>query len=579
MFAERYELGASLGKGGMAEVFEAVAHGAHGFSRRVAIKRLLHELSEDPRSVRMFMDEARTASRLHFAKIVAVHDYGITSGRPFQVLELVEGWTAMHLIRLCFAKNEPMPADVALAIATEVAHALAYAHERTDEAGQPLGIVHRDVKPSNILVSTSGDIKLGDFGIALARERSAVTTGFVVRGTPGYISPEQLFGRPAGPTADVFATGLTLHALLTGASPLRLDNHNVLLAREEVPISKDLPPDVLAIVERAVRVKPEDRYPSARALARALGEALMARLETDPTTRIVQWLEELAPETPTPTRTVTSIIIPTGKQHRFETVTVDPRFTPGTKEPATKEARVTPPVGSAPPPNVGAGKETAPPRVSKRESPSSNRRALFALTAGAPLVLGAFALVLVSALRHEGATDPRPRADADATVDAFGPVASESASAAPPLVIPSASAARLQEKQDKPATRDFEVTVTSVASAVGARDALLDVFAASPAEVDRVVAAMTAVVRKCMLGRHVTRGAAVDLQISIERDGSYSSVKAFDRCHGAFCSRNQANWTPPDAIDCVTSSARTLRLPPLQSKYSSYQTESYFELR
>ncbi len=305
MLAERYQLGASLGRGGMAEVHEAVAVGAHGFSRRVAIKRLLPELGGDDMLVRSFLDEARIASRLHHAGIVSILDYGVVDDRPFQVLELVDGKDAAFLERRARARGKAVPVDVALYVITQVAHALHHAHTATDEQGVSLGIVHRDVKPSNILVSRSGDVKLGDFGIALARERASKTTTFVQKGTPSFMAPEQLVGGVIDARTDVFALGLSLCALLEGKSPLAIEGARAaLLGGSELPLPASLPDDVRRIVERAVRRKPEERYESAAHMARDLGAALATRLETDARTRMLAWLDELGgPDAPPPATT------------------------------------------------------------------------------------------------------------------------------------------------------------------------------------------------------------------------------------------------------------------------------------
>jgi serine/threonine protein kinase len=303
-----------LGQGGMGIVHEAIARGAHDFSRRVVIKQLRSEATLDPTLVKMFLDEARIASRLHHAGIISILDYGIFDGLPFQVLELVDGVDVGAVLRQLVARGERMPVDLALFIATEVAHALAYAHDMTDERGISLGIVHRDVKPSNVLLSWGGDVKLGDFGIAKARLRSFHTMDDVQRGTPPYMAPEQIVGAAVDERTDLFALGATLHAMICGRSPLTSAAAQAALLRGEVTLSSELPPDVYAIVTRAMRRPPSERFPNARAMAAALGEALVKHLRTDPRSRLIEWLEAFrapaAPPTPSaaPARAAPTIL-------------------------------------------------------------------------------------------------------------------------------------------------------------------------------------------------------------------------------------------------------------------------------
>ncbi|HSO37602.1 MAG TPA: serine/threonine-protein kinase, partial [Labilithrix sp.] len=384
---------------GMAEVRAGIARGAHGFTRRVAIKRLLPEASGDATLLRMFFDEARTASRLHHAGIVSVLDYGEVAGAPFQVLELVEGRDAGALVRQALARGERMPIEVALHVVKEVAYALAFAHEAKDERGELLGIVHRDVKPSNILIAWSGDVKLGDFGIALARERCAKTTGLVTRGTPGYMSPEQLMGVTADATTDVFALGCTLQGLLVGRSPLTGDAEVAAMLRgQELSASAELPEDVSAIVQRAVRRRPEERYPTARAMAEALGQALAARLQTDATTRLLAWLRPLATAQntdPGPAIEILSTVGPTERGNRhFTTTAVDPAALQAT---ATGRAphghEVPPPASTAAMPPAHAAPLPMHFGVAPQRAASGGRGAwVFVVTLGATLLLAVVAV-------------------------------------------------------------------------------------------------------------------------------------------------------------------------------------------
>lgn len=277
LLAGKYELVRPLGQGGMAEVWEAVLHGDAGFRRRVAVKRMAAERVGDARLQRMFVDEARLASRLHHANLVPVIDFGIVDGVAFQVLELVDGLDAARLVNLGFEAQRSMPVPVALGIAAQVAHALHAAHTATGDDGAPLNIVHRDVSPQNVLVSRGGDVKLADFGIALWEQRTEKTIGATTRGKPTYMAPEQAMRSPLDGRADVFALGCTLHALLTGESPLKDENALVdLLAGIELEPSPPLPDEVRALIGRAIRRDRQARQPSAEAFAQDCERALAA---------------------------------------------------------------------------------------------------------------------------------------------------------------------------------------------------------------------------------------------------------------------------------------------------------------
>jgi len=251
---------------------------------------MLGDAAADPRAAHRFLDEARIASRLHHANIVAVLDVGLLDGLPFQVLELVDGVNAQQLMQRAGGR---LPLEVALAIAGEVARALDHAHAASDAAGVALGVVHRDVKPSNVLVSWAGDVKLADFGIALARDRSSRTETGAVAGTLGFMAPEQRTRSEVDGRADVFALGLTLHALITGSSPLQeLEVELAAIDGRPIPLDPGLPDDVRRLIARAVAPARLDR-PTAAQLAHELGAALAPRLVRDARSVIRGFVEPL----------------------------------------------------------------------------------------------------------------------------------------------------------------------------------------------------------------------------------------------------------------------------------------------
>jgi len=292
----RYRVMRRLGSGGMAEVLEAEALGAAGFVRRVAIKRMLGAANEDPSFARMFLDEARIASRLHHANIVSVVDYGLVDGVPFQVLELVDGVDARTLVRR--AEDKKLPVDIALYIVAQIGHALAAAHDAVDAAGEHLGIVHRDVSPGNVLVSWDGDVKLADFGIAFAKDKSEKTEAGTTKGTLIYMSPEQAITGRVDRRADIFSLGCVLHTLITGASPLAGDHFSQFLSTQTVPLAGGMPEDVHSIVEIATQYDPEQRFQSAIAMTEAVGRALAPRVDREPRRRLVEYLAPLRKKAP-----------------------------------------------------------------------------------------------------------------------------------------------------------------------------------------------------------------------------------------------------------------------------------------
>lgn len=267
-----------IGRGGMAEVFEAVATGADGFERRVALKRVLPDKAADARFRAMFFDEARLASRLHHANVVAVLDYGLEGERPFQVLELVDGADLGALLD----ERGPLPLGLALHVGREVALALDHAHRAKGADGAPLGLVHRDVSPSNVLVSREGEVKLTDFGIAFAHGRRTETAAGTVKGKAAYMSPEQLMGAPLDGRSDLFALACLIHAAATGASPLAGEDRMArLLAGAPLPLDPSLPEDVRALLGRGLRLARSERFGDAAELAEALAEATRRHLEGD----------------------------------------------------------------------------------------------------------------------------------------------------------------------------------------------------------------------------------------------------------------------------------------------------------
>ncbi len=275
----RYVLRELKAKGGMAEIFDADMLGAEGFSKRVALKRMLTHISESKSFVDMFLDEARLASRLSHPNVVQVFDFGEVAGRYFIAMEYLEGESLSQFVRL--ARTTPLSQRVVLQVMAAAADGLQHAHAFSD-GGRPLNIVHRDISPSNIMVTFQGGVKVLDFGIARAsdRQQDATETG-IVKGKVPYCSPEQLRGDDLDARSDIFALGVVLHELLVGQWLFRrekqLDSVMAVL-HADIPkpsaLRPDLDPRLDAVVLKALERDVTKRYQSASELRRDL-EALM----------------------------------------------------------------------------------------------------------------------------------------------------------------------------------------------------------------------------------------------------------------------------------------------------------------
>ena len=267
VLADRYELAEELGAGGMALV---VAAHDRTLDRRVAIKLIREELLGDATVRDRLLREARAAGRLHHPNTVTVHDVGEDDGRGFVVMELVTGTTlARHLA------DGPLAADRAALILAAVLAGLQVAHDH--------GLVHRDVKPSNILLPAAGGVKLADFGIArgLAEASSKLTATGTVLGTPSYLAPEVLGGTAAVPASDLYAVGVVLYEALSGRVPFRAESPiAVALAHQHEPPppladhAPAVPAALVAVVERALAKDPVDRFPDAATMRTALLDAV-----------------------------------------------------------------------------------------------------------------------------------------------------------------------------------------------------------------------------------------------------------------------------------------------------------------
>jgi serine/threonine protein kinase len=298
--AVRYRVLEKIAHGGMAEIFLAVQIGAEGFQKRVVLKRILPAYAADPMFVRMLLDEAHIASTLNHSNIVQVLDLGKAGEQYFLVLEYVDGWSLEHLRRRAQKAKQKLPLHLALYIVASLCRALAYAHTRMRE-GQPLGIVHRDVTPQNVLISREGEVKLTDFGIAKAIGRSEKSATGIIKGKFAYMSPEQSMGAELDARSDLFSVGTMLYVLTTGRKPFEAPNdveviQRVRKARYDKPseLLKTFNPEVERFIVRALRPDRSKRWQTAEQMADRI-EAISAKLgQASGPAALKRWLADLA---------------------------------------------------------------------------------------------------------------------------------------------------------------------------------------------------------------------------------------------------------------------------------------------
>lgn len=265
-----YEILRPLGKGGMAEVFRVRGSGGRFAGRELALKRLLPSLRKDEEAVRLFTAEAELSRHLHHPNIVQVLEVGSDADDIYIVMDLIDGRDVAQIIKRCREKKVPWPIDFALYLAQVLLEALDYAHNAKGPSGKPLGIVHCDVSPSNFFVSRTGELVLGDFGVA----RSLIEVGpDQVMGKPYYLSPEAVEGHLSA-SVDLWAVAVTLYELLTLQRPFlgktSAEVFNAIRASRYIQV-RELRPDVPAKVEgliaRAFDVDPAMRFQTAREFA------------------------------------------------------------------------------------------------------------------------------------------------------------------------------------------------------------------------------------------------------------------------------------------------------------------------
>ena len=292
----RYALFDAMASGGTATVHVGRLFGPAGFARTVCVKRLHPHLAQEAEFVKMLLDEARIASRIRHANVISILDV-VSDDEVFVVMEYVPGVPLSRLTRLAAERGERIPLPIAIAIVRDLLRGLHAAHETSDERGEPLGVVHRDVSPQNVLVGADGVARVLDFGIAKARGRLSTTEKGQLKGKLAYMAPEQLFADEVSARVDTYAAGIVLWELLTGKRLFAGENEGhvleqALLADVSVPSAQapDIPIALDDVVMRALDREPSRRYATASEMVAALDACAAAASSSE----VSAWVTQIA---------------------------------------------------------------------------------------------------------------------------------------------------------------------------------------------------------------------------------------------------------------------------------------------
>ena len=288
---DQYRLIAEIGRGGMAEVHLALSQGPNGFHKLVVLKRVRAHLVEDADARAMLLDEARLAGRLNHPNVVQTLEVAEHEGRPYIVMEYLEGQPFAAILSRCRKQDEPLSLSMSLLVICEALEGLSYLHDLKDFDGKPLQLVHRDISPQNLFVTYDGRIKVLDFGIAKAAISESETRAGVLKGKIAFMAPEQAMGHPVDARADIYAVGAVLWDIAAGQRLWKGTPEGHALYRTvqgDIPAPSSVNPDVDPRLEKiclkALAAEPADRYPDAPALLHDL-ESLVQSLGARPSAR------------------------------------------------------------------------------------------------------------------------------------------------------------------------------------------------------------------------------------------------------------------------------------------------------
>ncbi len=293
----RYEIVRKIARGGMGEVFLARQLGIGGFSKDVVLKQIHDTFADDPEFVTMFLEEARIAAMLDHPNIVQIYGLGQQDRSHFIVMEYVPGLSVSRLVKRV---NGPLPLHIGIQIAADVAAGLQFAHDKTDADGSPLGLVHRDVSPPNILVSTSGSVKITDFGIAKVKWSTTKTRAGVVKGKYSYLAPEQVKGDQADRQSDLYSLGLNLYEMTVGQRAYAKGDQILVLrnvAKGKFPapeeVVPDFPEELRRVLMKALALDRSERYTQCSELQEDLLELLRVWGVNMTPTKLGQYVQEV----------------------------------------------------------------------------------------------------------------------------------------------------------------------------------------------------------------------------------------------------------------------------------------------
>jgi serine/threonine-protein kinase len=299
---DRYELICPIATGGMASVWLARLRGKRGFEKLFAIKTIKTELIADPHFQEMFLDEARIASRILHPNVAQILELGEQDDILYIVMEYVDGDSLAKVNRLALKRGSPLPPGTSMRIVAEVCAGLHAAHQLKDSAGESLGVVHRDVSPQNVLITTTGTAKVIDFGLVKARNRAAAETqSGVVKGKIRYMAPEQVGGKAIDHRADVWAAGMCLYELITGHVPYHADDDLEVVKRlmSEDPLPPfdiAMPPQIEQVLARAIVRDPAGRFETCGAMRRAIESAIQELRLPAETDDVADFIKATLPE-------------------------------------------------------------------------------------------------------------------------------------------------------------------------------------------------------------------------------------------------------------------------------------------